>query len=560
LPRRGDRASIVSAVQTMTDPVAAGQEALARGAWSEARIRFETALDREECAEAWEGLGWVGLWLHDADLTLRARGQAYRAYRRRGEAGAAGRIAAWLAADFHELRGDHAIARGWLERAHRLLDDLAVCADHGWLALIEGSFTLDVVGDLDGAGRIAGRAARLGRELAVADLEAIGLALEGLTLVMRAQVEPGMRRLDEAAAIATGEDAQSPIVRSWALCYVVAACERVGDFPRAAQWGRVMRESTDRWGARQVRGACRGAYGTVLSIGGHWRAAEAELLGALDDLQAARPGMAAGALARLGELRVRQGRTEEARALFERAGNHPLAVVGVGALALDGGDAAAAADCAERVLRRTPSVGPLDCLPALELLVRARADIGEIRAAAGACADLERLAAELGTPYVRGRARLVAGELAATRGAQDEARRACEDALDDFVEAGAPYDAARARLALARALAALRRPKRPAAEARGARETFAALGAEQDAARAEAQMLDDASRRSLDALTPRELEILRLVAQGLCDAQIAHRLVLSPHTVHRHVANMRVKLRLPSRAAAVAYAAHAGLL
>ena len=61
-------------------------------------------------------------------------------------------------------------------------------------------------------------------------------------------------------------------------------------------------------------------------------------------------------------------------------------------------------------------------------------------------------------------------------------------------------------------------------------------------------------------LTAREQEILRLVGAGLSDADIAAQLVVSPHTVHRHVANIRTKLGQPSRAAAVAYAARAGLI
>ncbi len=61
-------------------------------------------------------------------------------------------------------------------------------------------------------------------------------------------------------------------------------------------------------------------------------------------------------------------------------------------------------------------------------------------------------------------------------------------------------------------------------------------------------------------LSQRELEVLRLVALGLSDCEIAERLVLSPHTVHRHVANVRTKLRLPSRAAAAAHAARLGLI
>ena len=64
----------------------------------------------------------------------------------------------------------------------------------------------------------------------------------------------------------------------------------------------------------------------------------------------------------------------------------------------------------------------------------------------------------------------------------------------------------------------------------------------------------------LDELSAREKEVLGLVAQGLSDAQIAQRLIISPHTVHRHVANILAKLGLPTRAAAAARAAGAGLL
>ena len=61
-------------------------------------------------------------------------------------------------------------------------------------------------------------------------------------------------------------------------------------------------------------------------------------------------------------------------------------------------------------------------------------------------------------------------------------------------------------------------------------------------------------------LTSRELEVLRLVAKGLGDKEIAGRLHLSGHTVHRHISNIRTKLGLPSRSAAVAWAAQNGLL
>jgi DNA-binding NarL/FixJ family response regulator len=547
------------------DAIAAGSDALRRGEWEEARDHFESALTTEQTGEALEGLGWAGWWLHDSGLTIGARERAYRAFRGAGDRAGAGRVAAWLASDYLEFRGEDAVARGWLERSHRMLDDLPEGEEHGWLALNEGGYTTNVEADLERAAALAARATALGRRLGVADLEAVGLGLEGIALVRRGGVEEGMRLLDEASVVAASEDVTLPIARGWALCYLISACEGVGDFPRAVQWCDAASRLAEHWGARQMLGVCRSAYGNVLATNGDWVAAEQELTAAVGDLQAARPGMAAGGLARLGALRARQGRTDEARALFERAGAHRLALVGLGWLALDDGDAAAAADAAERALRRVSATAVLDRLPMLELLARARVALGELEAAGEVCAELQRVGTELGTPYVRGRARLAAGQMAAARGDHDEARRACEDAVDLLTMSAASYEVGLARLELARALTALGRDGPAATERRAARDAFVALGADRDVARAEADLQNDgasgeAARRSLGELTPRELEVLRLVAQGLSDAEIAERLVLSQHTVHRHVANVRVKLRLPSRAAAVAYAARAGVL
>ena len=467
-------------------------------------------------------------------------------------------MAAWIAADFREFRGEEAVGQGWLERARRLLANVPEGADHGWLALIECDFALNVDGDPERAVTLASYAAELGRGLGVPDLEALGLALEGSALVLRGQVDEGMRRLDEASAIAAGEDLHLPVTPAWAFCCLIFACDGVGDFPRAAQWCDIMRRFSERWGGRQIMGVCRSAYGRVLATRGDWTAAEGELTAAVEDLQAARPGMASAGLVRLGELRARQGRSEEARALFEQAGAAGL--VGLGELALDDGDAAGAADAAERVLRQLHETDVLDRLPPLELLVRARAELDELEAARTAFAQLTECCATVGTPYVLARSRLVAGELAVAGGHHDEARRAFEDAVDSFTAGSAPYDAAVSRLALAGALVALGRDERAASEVLAARETFERLGAARDLLRAEGAPRRAVMPEALGELTSRELEVLRLVAQGLSDAEIAERLVVSPHTVHRHVANVRSKLRLPSRAAAVAYASRAGLL
>jgi DNA-binding NarL/FixJ family response regulator len=68
------------------------------------------------------------------------------------------------------------------------------------------------------------------------------------------------------------------------------------------------------------------------------------------------------------------------------------------------------------------------------------------------------------------------------------------------------------------------------------------------------------SAEAVTVLTPRELDVLKLVAQGLSNSDIAQRLVLSEHTVHRHLANIMRKLGLSSRAAAAAWGVRTGLV
>jgi DNA-binding CsgD family transcriptional regulator len=552
--------------------LAAGRAALDVGDWETARERLTLAVDDggPDAAAAWEGLGWAGWWLHDGEATIAAREAAYRGYRAAGDALGAGRVAAWVASDHRESRGDEAVGRGWLNRAHSLLDPLPTRAEHGWLALHEGSFALGAGAAPAAAGHGA-RAAKLGRAVGSADLEAIGLAQLGSALVLQGRVEEGMARLDEASAIAHGEDLEVPISLAWALCYLVSTCEGVGDFPRAIQWCDAMRALAERWRGRQILGICRTAYGNVLATRGEWPAAETELTSAVDDLEASRPGVSGTAFVRLGELRARQGRVAEARELFARAGAHPDGLIGLGALALAAGDAVAARDAAERVLRRLPDGNALERLPALELRARALNATGDPDAAGAACAELGAVCAALATPYLAARADLVAAEVALGAADPDRARCAAEDAIDGFTIASAPYDAGLARLVLASALAGLDRCEHAAAEARTAHAAFTALGASAAAQRAERLTLcgeatlgvapaGAADPAPASELTAREREILALVAQGLGDAEIAEALVLSPHTVHRHVANIRAKLRLPSRAAAVAYAARAGVL
>ncbi|MGH3013111.1 MAG: helix-turn-helix transcriptional regulator, partial [Gaiellaceae bacterium] len=200
--------------------------------------------------------------------------------------------------------------------------------------------------------------------------------------------------------------------------------------------------------------------------------------------------------------------------------------------------------------------------PALELLIRVRASRGELEEAASALEELKKVALLVGTAPLRAAAGLAEGVLAAAAGDHSRARTFLEDAVDGFERSGAPYETAQARIELATSLVALGRAEEAEDEAATALGSLLELGAEGEAARANALLsasTDDGSS-PLAELTPREREVLSLLAGGLTNRQIAERLVVSEHTVHRHVTNILRKLRLPSRTAAAAHAVRAGLL
>jgi LuxR family maltose regulon positive regulatory protein len=547
-------------------PLQAGRAALARGEWEAAREHFEAALTEGETPEALEGLGMAAWWLEDAATTLDARERAYRLYGNRGDRLGAARMAVWLADDHAWFRGESVVANGWLRRARRLLDGLPTAAEHGWCALREAEIAIVYDGDITRALRLAGEAMAVGRRLGLVDVEMLALALEGRTLVGRGEMAEGMPRLEEAVAAATAGEMRDLYAAGYVCCYAITACEQVRDYERAAQWCARMAEFCRRW-RLWLFSICRTHHARVLIWRGEWAEAEAELTAAIDALSATRLAIAADSLVTLGELRRRQGRTAEAEALFAQAAGHPLALLGRAALALDGGAAAAAAALAGRFLRRVATDNRTGRAAGLELLVAAEVARGEPARARAAHAELGAVADAMPTSPLRASASFAEGLVAAATGDAEGARRHLEDAVDLFSRSGAPFEAARARVTLARVLADLGLREVARDEARLAEEALRALGAGGEADRAGALLRSlaaapiargGAGRRA--DLTRREVEVLRLVAQGLTNQEISARLVLSEHTIHRHVANILTKLGVSSRAAAVARAAREGLL
>lgn len=535
-----------------------GWERLAAGRWPQARSAFERALAQGETPEGLEGLSWAAWWLDDAQTVFDARDRAYRLYRQRGDPAAAARMATWLAADELDFHGALAVASGWLRRAHRLLDPLEAGPDHGWLAFHEG-YVAQLEGDTDLARRSARRAAELGRRFGVADLEMLGLALEGSALVGCGQVAQGMTHLDEATAAAMEGEATIPISGAWACCFLVSTCIAVHDYDRASEWCDRIAEFAERYGSRYMLAFCRAEYGAVHLWRGRWGEAEQMLEASVDDFASSRPAWAAEPLATLADLRRRQGRQAESAELLDRLGAEPAAILCRARLALDRGESRRAADLAERQLRQTPVQRKLERLSALDLLVRARAAHGDLDGATAALQEVREVAHLAGTAPLRARTDRAEGVLLAARGEHERARMLLEDAVDRFQRCGAPFEAGRARLELAASLIALGRANAARREATAALESLEELGAALDAGRAR-RLLAQVGSQAPAPVTGREREVLRLVAEGLTNRQIADRLVLSEHTVHRHVTNILRKLDLPSRAAAAAHAVRAGLL
>jgi ATP/maltotriose-dependent transcriptional regulator MalT len=297
---------------------------------------------------------------------------------------------------------------------------------------------------------------------------------------------------------------------------------------------------------------------------GTWLEAEEELLAATEELAASRPAMTADGIVRLAELRRRQGRLVEAASLFEQAGAHPLAMLGQAELAFDRGDMRHAAAEAARYLRRVMPHNRSDREAGLDLVVRGLIGLGDVEGARTALAELEALADLVGTTSFKAAAGLAAGRVALAEGDNDRARRRLEDAVDDYRQSGATYELARARIELARALAAAGQSDGALQEAQSAADLLVELKAELELSRARVLIRSlakvNGNRSDPGGLTVREIEVLRLVAGGSNNAQIAEQLFVSEHTVHRHLANIFSKLDVSSRAAAVAQGVRRGIL
>ena len=257
----------------MISALDAGREALARGAWEEARSAFELDLAREESPEALEGLGLTSWWLDRGDRVFEARERAYILYRERGDRVSAARLAVWLAWDYAAFRGERSVGNGWLQRARRLLEGFAAAPEHASLALREGVFALLDDGDPDLALAHAKTAIAAAQAAGSTDFEMIGRALAGFARVTAGKVADGLAELDEVNAAIVGGELKDPVAIGLASCYLIAACERIRDYERAVEWCHRLKAFCAKVGLRPLFAVCRTQYASVCIWRGTWNEA-----------------------------------------------------------------------------------------------------------------------------------------------------------------------------------------------------------------------------------------------------------------------------------------------
>ena len=537
--------------------LARAQQAIEAGEWSAAKTAFEAVLESEESGEVLFGLGVALWWLGETEDSLRHWERAYAAFRRRPDPEQAVLAAFYLSLAYRMSLGNHALARGWLGRAASLVEEFDLGPMNGWV-LVGRAYVATDTGHPQAGEGYAREAREIAREAGDADLELCAISELGAALVELGRVEEGVALLDEAMAGALageGGDLDTIVLIS---CRTITSCSRGGDLARATQWVRAADDFHQRYGSPHLYTTCRTHYGAILFATGKWEQAEQELEAALKIGKGAEPALHAEALAKLAELRLAQGRTEEAARLLAGYEDHPATAYAVAALHLAGGSTAVASSVLRRRLRELDEQS-LGGAALVELLAEAEIAQGAVEEAATLAKRLAQLGSGLGSELIVARGERALGCALVAGGDLEAAMSHLERALAAFGRLEMPLDVGRTRLLLARALAA-GDPETAIAEARSALACFEDLGAARDADAAAGFLREQgvkaarAGPKGVGVLTKRELEVLGLLGEGLSNPDIAERLFISRKTVEHHVASVLSKLDLRGRGEAAAYA------
>jgi DNA-binding NarL/FixJ family response regulator len=459
---------------------------------------------------------------------------------RRGEPLRAVRCAVTIGAGLL-FRGETAPAMGWFARAERLLEGRGDCAERGWV-LTWNAFVQMWSGDVEQAQLVFAEA---GLRFSDTDLLTMARLGEGMCLVIQGETARGMALLDEVmVGVTSGE--VSPMYTGIAYCTVIAGCSEVFDLRRAREWTNALSRWCDTQPDRvPFRGNCLVHRCELMQLDGAWADAADAARQACERLSGPVKwdtlGSAYYQLGELQRLRGEFGEAEDSYRLASEAGREPEP--GLALLRLTQGRIDLATGVLTRALSETEEPSARSrILPAYVEIMIASGDVSSARVGAD---ELDRIAVTMKAPYLRAVAATAAGAVLLAEGDASSALRTLRVAAATWRSLNAPYETARVRVLIGQACGALGDPETSALEIDGARKVFEQLGAKPD--------LERIGRPRDGGLTAREAEVLRLLASGKTNREIARNLGLSEKTVARHVSNILTKTGVPSRAAATAY-------
>lgn len=509
-----------------------------------------TAREPEKLSsEELESLADAAFWLGRQRESIAARQKAYTRYRDEQDATRAAR-AAWRLFHDHFDLDETFVASGWLTHARRHAQLVPDQVEPGYVALAEADWTL-YQEELDSAVEHARRARDTGRRLGDRDLETLGMANLGRMLITRGDTTQGLGQLDEAM-LATVSDELKPYTTGWVHCLLLSTCEDLGDVRRASEWSDLaVRWSEEHGLLSWFPGMCRLHRCEVDSMRGEWAVAEREALRAAEELRPHAAYMVAAGLYLAGEIRLRRGELTGAEDAFRRAhelGRSPQP--GLAQLRLAQGDVDGAAAALRSALAAGAS-GPLRRARLLATHVEAELQRQDVPAARRSADELDELAEANRAPLLRA----MAAQAQASVMLDSDVEAAwplLRSAHDIYREQSCPYDVAKVRVLIGVAARKTGDDDTAGLEFDTARLEFERLGAKPDLERL--ATISATATPTVLGLTGREVDVLRLVARGNSNREIASTLVISEHTVARHLSNIFGKLSVRSRAAAASVA------
>jgi ATP/maltotriose-dependent transcriptional regulator MalT len=524
--------------------------AVERKAWSDAFALLSDLGADGLAPEDLERLADAAWWTGRIEESIAARQKAYTGYAEAGD----DRRAAWMSARLcieHFVREEPAVGAGWFARTQRHTKNLPDCVELGFAALLEANVQR-FTGDPETALPLIERATEIAQRFGDRDLLGMAIHTQGLILVEQGRVAAGVALLDEAmTSVVAGE--LSDYFTGAIYCNVIGACLEIADVRRATEWGEAARAWADSIPPESLYpGMCRINRAQLASLRGDWPQAEAEAVRATEELLRFNSPLAGEALYETGDVRRRLGDLAGAEASFERA--HELGFEpqpGLALLRLAQGKVEAAV-AALRVAITGATGGRLHRTRLQWAFADAALAAGDLDSARTAADELDAIARETDAPVLAASAATVRGSLLLAEGDVPGALASLRRAGALWQELRLPYESACARTLYGLALRAAGDEDDARLELRAALVAFERLGAVRDAARASDLLGGPAALPG--GLTAREAEVLRLVASGKTNRDIAVELVISEHTVARHLQNIFGKLGVTSRSAAAAFA------